>query len=70
VGKARWESVGEHQYTGIFRSGGDTGFARLSTSAPVNEDVDSEEEKMTPTIAVKFLRDHIDSANTFGNLGL
>jgi hypothetical protein len=57
-----------HDYTGIFKSGGDTGYVRLSSGTNVVEDVESEEEeKMKPTMAVKILRDHIDSANALAN---
>lgn len=56
-----------HDYTGIFKSGGDTGYVRLSSGTNIVEDVESEEEKMKPTMAVKILRDHIDSANALAN---
>ena len=39
VGKATWEDLGGHKYTGIFKGGADTGFARLSTVIPVNTDI-------------------------------
>lgn len=66
-----------HTYTGIFK-GGDSGFARLSdsTSRVVKPGVTRPEPftntkvKMMPAIAVKFLRDGVDSANTFGSAGL
>jgi len=64
VGRARWDDLGGHPYTGIFNGGGDTGFVRLSTVVPV--DVEGV-IKMNPTIAVKFLRDGVDSANTVAN---
>ena len=38
VGKAKWEDLGGHKYTGIFKGGADTGFVRLSTVNPVNTD--------------------------------
>lgn len=62
-------SLRGHDYTGIFKTGGDTGYVRLSSGFNIVEDVESEEEKMKPTIAVKILRDHIDSANALANLG-
>ena len=52
----------------MFEGGGDTGYVRLSTVVPVNEDVNSPDPKMLPSIAVKFLRDGIDSANVVANL--
>ena len=64
VGKARWEDLGGHPYTGIFNGGADTGFVRLSTVAPIDPDV----VWMHPTMAVKFLRDGVDSANSVANL--
>jgi len=66
VGKARWEDLSGHPYTGIFDGGADTGFIRLSTVQPVNEDVNSALPKMNPTIELKFLRNQRDSANTIG----
>lgn len=75
VGKARWESVGSHPYTGIFE-GADAGFVRLSTQIPIVEPgtIDEEgnpiESVMVPTIAVKFLRDGIDSANAVANMNV
>lgn len=68
IGKARWEDLGGHKYTGIFNGGADTGFVRLSTVNPVNTDEHSVLPWMNPTIALKFLRDGVDSANAFGNL--
>ena len=68
VAKAEWISTDDHPYTGMF-TGADTGFARLSTMIPVvaPADVEDGQNVMNPTIAVKFLRDYMDSANTFGN---
>ena len=58
VGKISWESMGDHQYTGIFK-GSDTGFARLSSASPV----DNDKPHMVPGFGIKFLRDGRDSAN-------
>ena len=66
VGKAEWIDLGGHPYTGMFK-GADTGFVRLSPVTPVNEDVTSPAPKMNPSIAVKFLRDGIDSGNVSAN---
>ena len=69
VSKVAWVPVGEHPYTGIFE-GAENGFVRLSTSKPVidPDNRDPETLVMQPSIAVKFLRDGIDSANALGNL--
>ena len=53
-----WKSVGDHPYTGMFK-GGDTGFVRFSTAAPVL----TSSPLMIPGMGVKLLRDVIDSAN-------
>ena len=67
VGKAVWVSKGDHNYTGIFK-GGDTGFVRLSAQTFVNPPpLDPGNVSLHPTHAVKFLRDHIDSANAVAN---
>jgi hypothetical protein len=58
VGKVQWVDVGGHSYTGIFK-GGDTGYVRFSTAAPV----DTKTPNMKPGMGVKFLRDGVDSAN-------
>ena len=72
VGKVFWVDVGGHNYTGIFE-GGDAGLIRLSSTikvVPPGVDAEAPFENlpgvMTPALAVKFLRDGVDSANTFG----
>ena len=57
VAKLTWKSVGDHPYTGMFK-GGDTGFVRFSTAAPVL----TSSPLMIPGTGVKLLRDGIDSA--------
>ena len=72
VGQATWVSLGTHSYTGMF-TGADTGFARLSTLRPIIPPEFAHTTNgfvMNPTIALKFLRDGMDSANAFGNMGL
>ena len=66
VGKAVWEDLGNHPYTGMFK-GADTGFIRLNVVGPVNENVDAPGPKMTPAISLKFLRDGMDSGNVVAN---
>lgn len=63
-------SLGGHPYTGIFDKGADTGFVRLSTQDLVREPDETNDGTLpglTATIAVKFLRDQIDSANAVAN---
>lgn len=67
---AEWIAEEGHPYTGIFKSGGDTGFVRLSSQDLVREPGETEGGTLTAitaTIAVKFLRDGIDSANAVAN---
>jgi len=47
--------------------GADTGFVRLSPIGSVNEDVDAPGFKMNPSMALKFLRDSMDSGNISAN---
>jgi len=72
VGKVQWEDLGGHDYTGIFNGGSDTGFARLSSQFVTLPDSLAGETggHMNPSIAIKFLRDGIDSGNIMGNVGV
>ena len=58
VGKVKWENLGGHSYTGMFR-GADTGYVRLSEAAPT----DTKTPNLKPGMGVKLLRDGADSAN-------
>lgn len=71
VGKVFWVDEGGHNYTGIFK-GGDSGFVRLSSVFPVISEppADFKLGFMLPSMALKFLRDGVDSANAFGNLNI
>ena len=72
IGKATWVSKGQHPYTGMF-TGADTGFVRLSTTRAIVPPEMAHTKGglvMNPTIALKFLRDGIDSANAFGNMNV
>lgn len=72
VGKAEWRNLGGHSYTGIFE-GADTGYVRLSTQRPVitpEEREDDDQLVMMSTMALKFLRDGVDSANSVANQNL
>ena len=55
--KAKYESIGDHTYTGLFNEGSPHAMVRLSLAAP------SDASQTTPGIAVKFFRDGIKSAN-------
>ena len=66
VAKAVWENVPGHTYTGMFK-GADTGFVRLATVNPVATNVAASEEKMNPSISLKFLRNGMDSGNVAAN---
>lgn len=50
-------SDGDHPFTGLFESGADYGFIRMSMAGAPAKD------KTTPGIGLKFLRDGMDSAN-------
>ena len=65
VGKVQWVDVGGHPYTGIFK-GGDTGYVRMSSAAPV----DTKTPNLKPGMGVKFLRDGADSANFVAMFGV
>lgn len=72
VGKAEWRNLGGHSYTGIFE-GADTGYVRLSTQRPVITPEERETDDqlvMMSTMALKFLRDGVDSANSVANQNL
>jgi len=58
VGRVEWRSVGSHNYTGVFK-GATHGIARLSLAT----EPDPTQQKTTPGMGLKFLRDNIDSAN-------
>ena len=60
VGKIIWKDLGGHPYTRLFK-GTNEGFARLSSATNPNPDT----LRMVPAMAVKFLRDGMDSANIF-----
>jgi hypothetical protein len=58
VTRVKWESVGDHPYTGIFR-GGDFGIMRISEVNRTTPDV----VRTSPGFGLKFLRDGMPSAN-------
>ena len=67
VGKVEWVDFGGHPYTGMFK-GGDTGFIRFSDLDVANAGNPTDKPWMWPSIAVKLLRDGIDSANAFAQI--
>lgn len=64
VGLVRWENLGDHPYTGLFSTGAE-GLIRFSES---NFAV-PEQDGLTPSFAMKFLRDGMESVNMFGATG-
>lgn len=60
-----WEDLGSHDYTGMFEGGYDNALIRLSESS---FDV-LEAPGLTPSFAMKFTRDGIESVNLFGATG-
>ena len=56
---ASWEDLGGHKYTGIYNGGSDKIIMRLSES---NFDI-PEASGLTPSFALKFLRDNMRSVN-------
>ena len=67
VGKVEWVDFGGHSYTGMFK-GGDTGFIRFSDLDVANAGNPTDLPWMWPSIAVKLLRDGMDSANAFSQI--
>lgn len=65
VAKVNFVSSGDHPYTGVFR-GATQGIARLSLAKEPSSDV----QNTAPGIALKFLRDGVDSANVVAMFGV
>ena len=70
MGRIEWVSTDDHEYTGVF-TGADTGIIRLSAAdlviRPEEKDDNPGRPGLIPSIAVKLLRDGIDSANMVAN---
>ena len=67
VAKVEWRDLGGHAFTGMFK-GADTGFIRTSDLvAPCRKCV-QEKDFSNPSIAVKLLRDGMDSGNALAKL--
>ena len=58
VAQVQWQDLGGHNYTGLF-TGADYGIVRLSLASEPDED----DLTTLPGMALKFLRDGMDSAN-------
>jgi len=58
VGAIEWKSVGNHPYTGVFK-GSEHAIIRMSLAKQPNPEV----KETAPGIALKFLRDGMDSGN-------
>ena len=65
VAKVSWEDQGNHSYTGLYDGGSDLGLIRLSEGNFLLPG--DETPGLTPTLAVKFLRDGMDSVNLLAN---
>ena len=65
VGKAVFtvNSAAQSKYTGIFKSGADDVIVRFSETGLHVDDITS---SMNPSVAFKFLRNGVHSANQFG----
>jgi len=63
VAKAEFIPTGENSYTGIFASGSDNAIIRLSEAGLI---VPGVSDGLTPSFAIKYLRDTVHSANQFG----
>lgn len=64
VGKVAWEDLGGHDYTGWF-NGSSEAILRFSEGNFLTESATG----LTPTFAMKFLRNGIESVNLFGSSG-
>ena len=68
VAKVEWRDFGDHNFTGMFK-GADTGFIRTSDLvAPCRGCLEGGGDFANPGIAVKLLRDGMDSGNALAKL--
>ena len=61
VAQIAWESTGDHPYTGIYASGTEHGIMRFSETTNLHE----KSTGLLPSMAIKFLRDGVESCNLF-----
>ena len=59
VAQVSWEDVGGHPYTGIYDGGSTNGIIRLSEGNFILREAGG----LTPTFAIKILRDGMESTN-------
>jgi len=64
VAKVSWKDLGGHDYTGLFEGGSDLGLIRLSEANYFLPEASG----LTPSLAIKFLRDGMESVNHMGNV--
>ena len=64
VALVSWEDLGGHDYTGLFEGGSDMGLIRMSEGNFVLPEVSG----LTPSLAIKFLRDGMESVNHLANV--
>lgn len=65
MGLVEWEDVGGHDYTGLFEGGSEMGLIRMSEA---NFGLLDEAPGLTPSIAIKFTRDGMQSVNHLANV--
>lgn len=61
----RWEDLGGHPFTGLYDGGVDSALIRFSEANFAM----SEASGLTPSFAIKFLRNGVASVNLFGAAG-
>ena len=64
MAKVSWEDLGNHDYTGLYEGGSDFGLIRLSEANYFLPEASG----LTPALAIKFLRDGMESVNHMGNV--
>ena len=65
MGLVSWEDLGGHDYTGLFEGGSDLGLIRMSEAG---FGLLEEASGLSPSFAIKFLRDGMQSANHLANV--
>ena len=64
VALVTWENLGGHDFTGLYEDGSDSGLIRLSES----NFIVPETTGLSPSLAIKFLRNGMDSVNHLANV--
>jgi hypothetical protein len=64
VALVSWEDLGGHDYTGLYEGGSDMGLIRMSEANFVLDEAPG----LTPSLAMKFLRDNMKSVNHLANV--